>query len=916
MSEAVREMTRAREVLRRYGAVGLTFLAFLMAVFFAFQVLFDHKRLIEKESKINIWFLAQTEIEFLRLKDGLKDFALGDPSIDHEQVLERFEIFWSRLPVLLHGPQSANLREVAGLPETASGAIATLEEIEPLIKSLGRNDRDTLNQIDARLDRLREPLHDMVEHALTFDADLGSKARRAHEVYYYQLLVFFAALLAGGVTLFLMFYRQIVRTQRLFLQAREAEHAARIAREQLVVAIGSVSEGFILYDESDRVVLYNERYRALHPAQGGVLAEGIAFADLVHEAARRGGVAMPAGDLETWVARCVESHSHPAEPFESGLSDGTWLKISERRTADGGIVGIHTDITELKRRETELTRTSNLLRAMLDNITQGIAVFDSAMRLVTWNDRFIELNGLAAEFVCTGLPYATLVRRCAELVEQRRDRIEQYSDNQLRLLHELNRETPSRERFERRGPNDRVIEITLDPMPDGGFIKTYSDITERARAEEQRTQSLEQQVDERTRQLRAEVKEREAAQAQLAQSQKVESIGQLTGGIAHDFNNLLTVVIGNLELLNRSDRIGSGQKLLRDALSAAERGVALTQRLLAFARKQRLEPRAVDLELLVADMHQLLDRTLGPAVQVVVTAKPNLWSALVDPNQLENAVVNLAINARDAMPRGGTLTIGLANARTDRDAPAELAPGDYVVVSVADTGVGMDAITLSRAFEPFFTTKGFGKGTGLGLSMVHGIAAQSGGATRVRSRLGAGTVVEIWLPRINQPRQSFSALETLHVATARGHRDGTILVCDDEQPVREFVATALRDDGYRVLEAAVGRAALAVLETEEPIDLLVTDLAMPGMSGREVAQAARLRRPQLPVLIITGFAEAEALGAEAAALPVLYKPFKPAALTAKVADLLRPEVLHHELCQSAQTPGSTRARIHCFSRLK
>src|SRR5439155_1024429 len=256
-----------------------------------------------------------------------------------------------------------------------------------------------------------------------------------------------------------------------------------------VVAIGSVSEGFILCDEHDRVVLFNERYRELHPPQATVLREGVTFAELAREAVRRGGVAVLDGDAESWVERCVETHRNPGDPFESRLSNGTWLKISERRTAS-----------------------------------------------------------------------------------------------------ELDSGASGRKRFERRRPNGTVIEITFDPMPDGGFIKTYADITERVRAEEERTRLLEEEVEERTRQLRQEVKEREDAQAQLAQSQKVESVGQLTGGVAHDFNNLLTAVIGNLDLLDRHVTSGAGRKLLRGASRAAERGASLTQRLLAFARRQRLEP--------------------------------------------------------------------------------------------------------------------------------------------------------------------------------------------------------------------------------------------------------------------------------------------------------------------------------------
>jgi signal transduction histidine kinase/ActR/RegA family two-component response regulator len=875
-----------RNIVHRYGAMAALFCTFFVAVFFSFQTLFDQKRLIEKESKINIWFLAQTEIELLRLQGALKAFRLEETGVDRNAVEERFELFWSRLPILLNGPQSAGLRQVEGLAETATNAIETLKTLEPLVQSLDRRDRETIVRLEARLDQLRHPLHEMVQRALTYDADLASAERKAHEVYYYQLLVLFGGLLAGGALLFVMFHLQIRRAKRLSLEARAAETEARVARQQLVLAIGSVSEGFILYDEQDRVVLFNDRYRELHPTQAATLREGATFAQLLRETVQCGGIAVPPGnDSEAWIERCLEAHRQPGAPFETRLNGGTWLMISERRTGTGGIVGIHTDISELKHREAELMRQSSLLQATFENINQGIAVFDNAQRLVTWNDRFVELHALPTGIVRVGLPYTELAQRYGKTTGDEAGPGEPQIEQHLRLIRSASSGATAPLCFERRRPNGTVIEIAIQPTPDGGFIKTYSDITERVRAEEQRMQWLEGQVEKRTRQLRAEVKEREAAQAQLAQTQKIESVGQLTGGIAHDFNNLLTAVLGNLELLDRHVPNEAGRKLLRGALSAAERGASLTQRLLAFARSQRLEPRRVDVDLLVTDMHDLLARSLGPAVQLTRTVAPDLWPARVDPSQLENAILNLAINARDAMTTGGVLTIGLSNARSGgADAPLDVTPSDYVVITVADTGSGMDEATLARAFEPFFTTKGVGKGTGLGLAMVHGIAAQSGGAARIRSTLGVGTTVEIWLPRA-QRLDVARQMRLLDDKPAPGH--GTVLVCDDEPAVREFVATVLRECGYRVVEAAGGRAALSILHTDEPVDVLVVDFAMPEMTGGAVARAARAHRPALPTVIITRYADTRMLETEAAGIPLLHKPFKPAALATCVAELMQ-----------------------------
>jgi signal transduction histidine kinase/CheY-like chemotaxis protein len=383
---------------------------------------------------------------------------------------------------------------------------------------------------------------------------------------------------------------------------------------------------------------------------------------------------------------------------------------------------------------------------------------------------------------------------------------------------------------------------------------------------------------------RAEVREREEAQAQLLQSQKMESIGQLTGGVAHDFNNLLTAVVGNIDLAIARTGEERTRELLQSAQNAAERGAVLTQRLLAFARKQLLQPAPVDVAALVHEIGDLLLRATGPSVGLTCSAAPGLWPALVDRNQLELSVVNLAINARDAMPDGGALTIALTNRRADGAAPAELAPGDYVVVSITDTGTGMDEATLKRAFEPFFTTKEVGKGTGLGLSMVHGIVAQSGGATRLNSAVGEGTTVEIWLPRA----RAAPVAEPPQAPAPAPVPGGTILVCDDDPLVCELVVRCLKDAGYDALVAESGAAALAMLESGRSVDALVVDFAMPGMNGAAVARAARERRPGLPALLITGHANQAAIDAESGGLPVLRQPFKQADLLLRVAALLPP----------------------------
>jgi signal transduction histidine kinase/CheY-like chemotaxis protein len=405
---------------------------------------------------------------------------------------------------------------------------------------------------------------------------------------------------------------------------------------------------------------------------------------------------------------------------------------------------------------------------------------------------------------------------------------------------------------------------------------------------------LERRVETRTEQLRAEVREREATQALLQQSQKMEVIGQLTGGVAHDFNNLLTAVLGNLELASRrsADR-PEVQRLLANATRAAERGAALTQRMLAFGRRQFLRPQAVDLAALLAGMEDLLARTIGPTVLIGIEAEPGLWRARADANQLELVVLNLAINARDAMPNGGHLRIRAANRSivAGEGHVAGLPPGDYVQLSLHDDGIGMDAPTLARVLEPFFTTKPAGKGSGLGLSMAQGVAAQLGGGLAIASAAGQGTQVDVLLPReAAAPPQAdapaAAPTPAFRSASVPVRQRAAVLLVDDDAEVAEVTRQCLEAEGYSVRHAATGADALALIDSGAPCALLLADLAMPGMNGAQLAAQARGRRPGLPVLLATGYAELAQVDRAAEDFPVLEKPFRSSQLLAAVAGLL------------------------------
>jgi PAS domain S-box-containing protein len=383
------------------------------------------------------------------------------------------------------------------------------------------------------------------------------------------------------------------------------------------------------------------------------------------------------------------------------------------------------------------------------------------------------------------------------------------------------------------------------------------------------------------------------AQEALRQSQKMEAVGQLTGGIAHDFNNLLTAIGGSLELLQT--RLAQGQlhdvdRLVTAAQSAAKRAAALTHRLLAFSRRQTLDPKSINANRLIADMEDLIRRTVGPSVPMDVVGAADIWPILVDPNLLENALLNLCINARDAMPDGGRITIETANTWLDDRAALErdLPPGHYVSLCVTDTGLGMTPNVISRAFDPFFTTKPLGEGTGLGLSMVYGFVRQSGGQVRIQSELGVGTTMCLYFPRHHEQMEE-ETVPVPHISTRSAGAGEVVLVVDDEPDIRMLVVEVLKEAGYAAIEASDGPSGLRVLHSSAKIDLLITDVGLPGgMNGRQMADAARVQRPGLKVLFITGYAETAVIGKGhlAPGMKVVTKPFAMKALGAQIREIL------------------------------
>jgi PAS domain S-box-containing protein len=518
----------------------------------------------------------------------------------------------------------------------------------------------------------------------------------------------------------------------------------------------------------------------------------------------------------------------PFRRFETSLIDGkgalrhivlSGLPIFDAKGGFTGYRGVGVDITDLRRHETEAERRARVVEALLENLEEGVGLIDRNLNAIAFNTRLLDYLRLPQGSIAPGDPFEKILRMLAAAGEYG----DEDPETAVRRRMEMAR---SRKPLtnDRTTPAGRILEIRTNPMPDGGFVIRYNDVTEARR--------------------------RDAANHQ---AQKMEALGQLTGGIAHDFNNLLTVMLGSAELLREAEDPKRQKQLADTIMRAAERGSELARRLLTFARRQPLTPRTVDFNRLVGSMQGLLTQTLGEHIEIRFVPDAKLLPAHVDAGQLETAVLNLAINARDAMPAGGRLTIETRNVTLERGflgGPGEPPPGDYVTVAVSDTGSGMTPEVKARAFDPFFTTKDVGKGSGLGLSMVYGFARQSGGYVTLYSEPGLGTTVKLYFPPADGEVTRDEAFATGEEPRGRE----SVLLVEDDAMVRRHVEGLLTGLGYRTIVAENGTAALAVLSGAEPVDIVFTDMVMPGgMSGRELADTAWRLRPGVKVLFTSGY---------------------------------------------------------------
>ena len=498
-------------------------------------------------------------------------------------------------------------------------------------------------------------------------------------------------------------------------------------------------------------------------------------------------------------------------------------------------------------------------------VDYAIFMLDAEGHIVTWNPGAERIKGYSANEII-GAHFSTFY---TEEEQQAGVPVEA-----LRRAREEGRFTTEGWRVRKDGTRFWAM-VVIDPIRERdeivGFAKVTRDMTERREAQ----------------------LELERSQEALFQSQKMQAVGQLTGGLAHDFNNLLTGITGSLDLMKM--RLAQGRtseldRYIAAAQGAAARAATLTHRLLAFSRRQTLAPKATDANKLIAGMEELVRRTVGPGIEIETVFAAGLWPCFCDQNQLENAILNLCINSRDAMPHGGRITIETANTWIDRAGARErdMSPGQFIAICVTDTGLGMPRDVIERAFDPFYTTKPIGQGTGLGLSMIYGFAKQSEGQVRIYSEVGQGTTVKIYLPRHRgeKPEEAVEE-ETRAVPTAEAGE--TVLVVDDEPTVRMLIGDTLSELGYEGLEAGDAAAGLRILQSDTKIDLLITDLGLPGgMNGKQLADAARVARPDLKVLFITGYAENAAIsnGHLEGGMQVMSKPFAMGSLAARIRSII------------------------------
>ncbi len=636
-----------------------------------------------------------------------------------------------------------------------------------------------------------------------------------------------------------------IENLRLIERARASETAARIAESRLLAAIDALPDAFAVYDAEDRIVIANDKFRTV-----GSSVVGLTFEDLLrHTAYKVLHPDMAPDGIEAWMDWRRDRHRNPRGPFEQRYRDGRWTMISESRTREGHTVFIRTDITALKRAQAEAQAVRRQIEQMLEASPDLACLIDADMRYVVVSPRCRDIVGFEPE----------------ELIGTRY--IDFAHPDDLVLLRE------NREAVRIRGER-RTFEVR-HRHKDGHYVPLQ-------------WAAVLSPVDELTVAIGRDMTESRRLSERMRQVERLEAVGQLTGGIAHDFNNLLTIILGNAEFL--ASRLADQPRLraLAEMMQqAAERGADLTARLLSFAQQQPIDRRTVDVHALIRDMVPLVRHAIGADIEIVLGLDADTGSALTDPSQLQTALINLCLNARDAMPSGGAIRMETSDV-TLGPGPGGEAAGPHLQIVVRDTGAGMPAAVLARVFEPFFTTKEVGKGTGLGLSMVYGFVTQNGGRVRIESEPGLGTEVRIQLPLAEAAQPGAPARESARPAGGLPSA-ARILLVEDDPLVRVHAEALLADLDLDITVAETGAEAIALMERGETFDLLFTDIVMPGgLNGFATAEAARRLLPGIKVILTSGYYD-KAVPAERPApdLPLLRKPYRRRQLVDAIREALK-----------------------------
>lgn len=619
--------------------------------------------------------------------------------------------------------------------------------------------------------------------------------------------------------------------------------------------MNSIKDGAAIFDADDRLVQFNDHYVQYFSLIRDLLKPGISFREIFQALARRGLLTRTASETEKWIAQRVKLFTDGAKGNEFQRVDGGWVSVDYYKLQSGGTFVVTANISERKRLELALHSSESRYRSIAGATPVGIFHTDANGEITFVNEKWCRLAGLSSE---EAMGRGWLKALHPENFDKIRPNWYQAGniggllENEYRFVN----------------ADGEAIWCYMLTVPESddhgtviGYIGALIDISQRKRAEEQ-----------------------------LRQSQRMEAVGRLTGGIAHDFNNLLAIMLGNAGLLQQViDKNDETKYYVQTIIDSIKRGVSLTERLLAFSRKSRLSPVAVDVTDLISNLEDMLRRTLGEMIDLRVEQFATLWIAKVDLHQFENALVNLALNARDAMPRGGYLTIKTANVTLDEsyaDRHEEVLPGDYIEVSVRDSGTGISPEILANVFEPFFTTKDVSKGSGLGLSTVFGFVKQSKGHITIHSEIGLGTMVKLFIPRSDEDVVDQCPDENIVETPGRTER---ILVVEDDDSLRKVSVTILRKKGYNVVEASDGNLAIELLKRDQPIDLLFTDIVLPGgWNGVEIAAEAMRMQPDIKILYTTGYTEM-ATGENRQLPPgaeLLLKPYSLEILLEKLRSLL------------------------------